>query len=272
MYHQYVTNQEFIDSPTGMNLTNIVPGGTSAQQSQALTRLLQRSSDIVDRFCYQTLYAEQRTDTFRVWPDNEGSLVIRANKFPVQSVSSFAYQTTPQAGYTSVDLTTVMIDPGVSPILVRAYGNYGWYRSFPKLIVQMTYIAGFVNTTLAQSYSAPTSTLTVVDATGIVAGQVLPIEDSVNSENVTVLSVSGNVITLTAPTVNTHTQGAGVSLIPQVVKEATVLIATFLLNERSNGQVEIGYGTTAPSIGGNMKNSNEYDLALQILQPYRRVV
>ena len=86
----------------------------------------------------------------------------------------------------------------------------------------MTYVAGFVNTTIVGDINAGVQTLTVADATGITSGMILPIEDSVNSENITVESVSGNVITLTTPTSNPHADGAGVSLIPQAVKLATV--------------------------------------------------
>ena len=110
MFHQYVTNQEFADSPTGLNLDNLIPSGSDTQEGQALTRLLQRASEIVDMHCQQTLYAEQRTDTFRIYPDVNGNLVIKARKFPVTNVISLQYAVNPQAGFTVVDSSTIMID------------------------------------------------------------------------------------------------------------------------------------------------------------------
>jgi hypothetical protein len=270
MFHQYVTNSEFANSPTGLNLTNLIPAGYTADEQQAVTRLLQRASEVVDRECQQSLYAETRTDIFRVWPDVDGNLVIRARKFPVTQVVSMQVRTSPQAGYVDVNPDSIQIDPGLYPQLVRSYGCYGYYRARGPVTVQMTYVAGFVNTTITQASQNGDMTLTVADATGITAGMVLPIEDGANSENAIVQSVSGNVVQL-ASACTMHQKGTGVSLVPQIAKLATVMVATFLLNERSSGEVEIGYGTTRPTMG-KVKNVDEYQLALTMLQPLKRVI
>lgn len=273
MPHQYLTNQEFQDAPTGLNLTNLIPDGTTAQETQALTRLLQRASAVVDRWCRQPLFAQSRTDTFHVYPDNHGNITVLARQFPVQSVSNMQYQLSPQSGWLALPMSGAQVDP-VSypsyPQIVTAFGYYGYLKAYGPILVQMSYVAGFVSTTLGAATLANATTFTVADPTGITVGLTIPIEDGVNSEDVTVQSISGNVITPTSPLVNPHAIGAGVSLIPQEVKQAVIMIATFLLNERSTGEVDMGFGSSAPTMG-KVKNVNEYQLGIDLLQPLKVV-
>lgn len=266
--HQYVTYQEFTDAPTGLNYTNLIPGDSSTQDQQAaVNKLLQRASEIVDYACRQSLYAESRTDMYRVYPDSSANLVVVANKFPVQSVTSLQWAYTPQAGWNTVDLSTIMIDPGWLPQMVRSYACYPMYH---RLLVQMTYAAGFVCTTLTNAPIAGATSVQVADATGITGGQVIPLYDGSYSESLHVDSVNGTTVNLSQPLANTHTIGCGVSLVPEAIKQATIMIATFLLNERALGEVEVGFGTTHATVG-KTKNVNEYALGLEILQRYKRV-
>lgn len=265
--HQYVTYQEFADAPTGLNYTNLIAGGTAQQEQAAVNKLLQRASEIVDYACRMSLHAETRTDTFRVYPDSNGNIVVVAPKFPVQSVTSLQWAYSPQSGYNTVDASTVMIDPGVFPQMVRAYGCYYAYQ---RLLVQMTYVAGFVCTTLTQSTNVGDTNIQVYDATGIAAGQVIPLYDSANSEPLYIASVNGDTVTLSQPLAYEHAIGCGVSLVPEDIKQATIMIATFLLNERSLGEVDMGFGSTHATVG-KTKNVNEYALGIEILQRYKRV-
>ena len=136
-------------------------------------------------------------------------------------------------------------------------------------MIQYTYINGYPNTVLTANASAGTSTITVKNVTGMV-GQTLTIYDADLTEDVVILSVLGNVVTLTAPTLFAHVIGIPVSALPDSVKQAAVLLTAYLIKQR--GAIAVAMGETTIQGISRGSSSSDVDIAKELLRPFIRGV
>ena len=123
--------------------------------------------------------------------------------------------------------------------------------------------------------TAGASTLTVTDATGIVAGQQLRIYDLGKNEQVTVdasYTYGSLTVPLTAPLLHTHAGGTAIGNLPTALKEACILITTAFIKVRGDASMTMAM-TTAPTtnIGNATRYSGEIALALDMVNKYRRI-
>jgi hypothetical protein len=263
----YVSVADLTSTYTGIDFSTLQPG--------QVARAIQRASRWVDKICKQTLYPTQDAVTLaqNAYPEcytidqDTGYLSLWPRFFPLQSIVSLSYQ----YGINLNGGTPVTVPVAYVQAFDRFYrvqtdylGVWGQGVLWPApLYVNLTYVNG-VN--IAQSQSAMTGgttsqvTLKTVPGqgfAGFAAGSVLEIQDSATqSELVTVQSVSGNVITLTAPVVNNH--AADVTLAdPKAapIQQATIDIATYLVKERGLGPVSLSGSSFEQQRGrGGMPN------------------
>lgn len=280
----YITITEYKNAPTSIDFDNLVVGGNANAQNAELDNVIRRASSFMDEYFNANLNATQYTETQRTRFTTEGFLAIHPNNTPIISLSNLEYGTNPNnlitlsncdnAWFEEQQMIVPLSDIAVSyssqgPL---AFGGYGAPRQ--QVYTKYTYIAGYVNNAIASATAAATS-LTVQDATGIIAGQKLRIYDGASSENVIVASnytYGSTTVPLTSALAYTHASGITLGNIPNAIKEACILITTAFLRVRGDSSMTMSV-TTFPqaNIDGANRYGGEIKLALDIVDKFRRV-
>lgn len=233
----YVTVAEYKAQPTGLRLNNLVPGGTQAEQDAELARLIADASAYLDNVANQPLHATTTTLAGRAKVDADGLLVLHAQQDRVKTLDALAWGPVPQ----QVNTVTVPQQPWIEENRLRVPltggsfvgGLSGLATPRPgRVYVRWTYTAGWVTTVLATDAAAGVSTVTVADAAGIVAGDVLRLTDGATVQQVTVTSVSGATVTLDTATTQAFPAGSGLSEVPGDMREATTLATSHFVKQR----------------------------------------
>jgi hypothetical protein len=259
---------------------NLIVVGSPTQISAQLQVMLQYASSQVDQYCYQRLYAEQVTETAEARPDPYGRLQVRCRQFPITSVAGVPaylqaqWRQGSQQGWSQIPAANVTVVGALQHQYVaddRDYGPYGGWGLAP-ITVQTTYVHGYPNALLTSAAAAGATSIAVDDATGMQAGTVLTVWDATGGgqEQVTVASVSGNIVTLTAALQYGHAAGVRVSALPYAVSQACILIAAWQIKERrAGGAIVMGPGALQPV---NLNTDMDMEAVRLLLQPFRRVV
>lgn len=247
-YTPYITVTEFLNSATGVDVSQLVPGGSTAQNQVALVTKIQRASNYADVKCKQVLAATAQIETGQVAADRWGRYLLHPRQWPVLQLTSASL--TPIDGGTAVPVTvstaiverTRIILPTTATLGTSTVGplQFGTAGPLQDAYAQFGYVAGWPNTILTATATQGATSIQVQSALGIYAGSTLTIYDGLNTETVTVANgyVSGTTLPLTTGLLNTHTYTAGaqnnisVSALPPAVKEAIVLLTTALIKVR----------------------------------------
>lgn len=280
----YITVTEYKNAPTSIDFDNLVVGGNANAQNAELDNVIRRASSYMDEYFNANLNATEYTETQRTRFTPEGFLAIHPNNSPIISLSSLEYGTNPNNLITLSNCDNTwfeeqqMIIP-LSNIATSyssqgplAFGGYGLPSQ--QVYTKYTYVAGYVNNAIATATAAATS-LTVQDATGIMAGQKLRIYDGANSENVTVANnytYGSTTVPLISALAYTHASGITLGNIPNSIKEACILITTAFLRVRGDSSMTMSV-TTFPqaNVDGANRYGGEIKLALDIVDKFRRV-
>src|SRR5579859_2591918 len=203
----YISVGDFTQALTGIDPSSLAAG--------ELARVIYRASRRCDRICRQVLYST--LDTVQLLEDrqpegysidlSDGILKFFPKRFPIRSVVSVTQQFSSSDAPAAIQSSWIHVDSGMRWGWIE--GTWSTYkRQLPPMYLQFTYINGWLATTLstASNNAGPggvgqlTLTPQPGQATvqGIYAGQALEIQDA-NPEIGIVQSVSGNVVTLTAP-------------------------------------------------------------------------
>lgn len=270
----YTTAAEFQAWPTGLDVTDLVAGGTTAQQTAQLNLMVQQASSLVDQWCYQPLYARTITETSRIAPNKDGTLHVRVRDFPLKSVTSAQWRQTAAGGWNAININLVdvfgSLDQGHQYIAADA--SYGYYYGYgqPKFTVQSTYVAGYVNMAITANAASGVTALTVDSTLGVQSGDILKVYDGASYEEVTVTSVPTSLTTLdVTATQYAHNAGVRISELPDAISTAAILWTAFLAKERRAGGSILMDGKVQSS---NMVNAEDVQMAKQLLQPFRRVI
>ena len=280
----YLTIAEYKNAPTSIDINNLVIGGNQQAQDAELARVILRASSFLDEYLNQNLAAQTYTETQRTRFTTEGFVSLHPNNSPVISLQAFQYGSDPN------NLQTLS-DPSVSwfenqqiviPLsqLSLTYSSQGplqftgagsnYYRIFTKY----TYTAGYVNNPIATATAGATS-MTVSDATGIVAGGIYRIYDGANSETITVGSgyvYGSTTVPLASALAYTHAAGVTFGNLPTAIKQATILVTTAFLRVRGDSSMTMAITTFPQSnIGGGQRYGDEISMALEMVNLYRRV-
>jgi hypothetical protein len=280
----YITIAEFKNAPTSIDYNNLVIGGNGNAQDAELENVIFRASSFMDEYFNANLNATQYVETQRTRFTNEGFVALHPNNTPIIALSDFQYGTNPNNLVTLTDCSTSWFEEQQIIIPLAnvatsyssqgplAFGGYGVPRQ--QVYCKYTYIAGYVNNGIASATASATS-LTVSNATGILAGQRLRIYDGASSENVTVASTytyGSTTVPLTSALAYSHTVGSCIGNIPNAIKQACILITTAFLKARGDSSMTMQI-TTAPSAtsDGASRYGTDIKLALDIVDKFRRI-
>lgn len=301
----YVSVAEFRSAPTYLDSSNLIPGGVQANQDAELYNVLLRASAWADSYCGQTLRAHTVwLEQTRTRVGKYGQIYLHPSNTPVRQVIGVAMgsdfmnlQVLGNLAQTWVeDARGIVITS--TPQMSTTFGSLQ-FGSLPaqgrEIFVQYAYIAGYCNTTLSASVGASSSTVQVVDPTGLqppatnllttAPGSPARIWDPGLEEAVVVSSAytAGNsTVNLVTPTINAHTVGSGpsgqvsFSEMPAEIHQAVIALAVGLLcrddtvsDEEPYPGTSYGPTTRASSSGG--KAGGLVETAWQLLYPYKRV-
>lgn len=280
----YLTVTEFKNAPTSIDIDNLVVGGNANAQDAELARVILRASSFLDEYLNQNLCAQTYTETQRTRFTPQGYIALHPHNSPVISLQSFQYGADPN------NLVTLN-DPSLSwfenqqiiiPIsqLSLTYSSQGPLSfggagsNAQQIFTKYTYTSGYVNNAIATATQGATS-MTVQNATGIVAGGIYRIYDGANSETITVDSsyvYGSTTVPLASALLFTHTSGVTFGNLPNAIKQATILVTTSFLRTRGDTSMTMAI-TTFPqnNVEGNQRYGNEIALALDMVNLYRRI-
>ena len=273
---QYVSAKEFLAAPTGVSTSDLVPGGTVAQNQQSLTMLLERASAWADNYCQQTIAASVNTQSGQyrvVWDSALGAVIkVPLANTPVVAVSDVRIGTTPGGLSELGDYSNIWISRKVATIPVVSMAH--------RLFAQVQYVNGWANTAFTAAATAGDMVLTVGSALGVMPGQSLNVQSGSMSESVTVSpswspsNTAINVaIPITTPLVNAYMVGDTVTAFPQDIKQAVILITKSLILTKGSQALIIPQYGAQPSQTQHVQPAvtNDMDIATGILNSYKRV-
>lgn len=268
----------------------MIAGGTTAQNDAELQNVIERASEWVNTECeVNTLLATTDTETVQTRINRSADIIVYPRNWPIISVTGVKYRFHPTHEWTTPDVT--YIETWNDRFVIRSVTTLGgWAGSLAARIeptsyrtpydistlnrlpvsVQYTYVNGYPMTELSSSALVDASTVSVKSATAIAAGQRLTIYDNEKTEHVTVASLAGTTVTLSAALKFAHAADVQISALPASVKQATITLTASLIKQRGSQSVTMN-GT--PSImGGNPYDNKDERIAKELLRPFKRVV
>jgi len=282
----YLTVSEYKNAPTAIDYSNLVTGGTSAQQDAELSAVIQRASSFIDIYVNQPLIAQNFQEQSRTRITKEGFLVISPDFNNVVSLNSLAYGSVPTNMVTAsaTSLLSCWFEKSqiIYPLsqLGLTYSSQGPLSfGFPpstgsKIYASYNYTAGYCNGLISSATAGQTS-FTMIDPIGLTAGTVVTIYDGQYTEQVVVsptYTYGSSTVNITTPLRFAHASGVAVGNIPQAVKQAAILITTDFLKVRGDSSLTMSVTTRATS-GPSVQNIVGSDIALakELLAPFRRM-
>ena len=253
----YLTPAEYMAYPTGVNLDNLVPGGSETLNAQALAEAIASGSGWVDSICKQVVAATNETTVRDCLIRNDGWVTVPTQYWPIAAVESV------QVG----DESPVQPNPAdirEATVRVRAQQSRG------RVPVVVKYVAGFASALTTGQVMAGATVIPVDNVLGIAPGMSLTVYDPVVSEYVTVAAVSDMSITVTAPLTQDHGPGVNVSALPPAVKQATVLLTTATIKTRAAQAIQIASTHSQPQVvAANPPGvTTEESIAAKMLRPF----
>jgi len=282
----YLTVQEFKNAPTAIDCSNIIPGGTQAQNDAELTNVIRRASSWINQICKMpTLEATLNTEIKEVNMSTTGLMRVHPDMIPIITLlDSVQYKISPLNNwipltmtdievfpryFTVYNLAEMMISPqGVQPFSILPYRSpyTKWRMKNIPVILQYTYVNGYPNTTLSADASAGANYIGVKNVTGMV-NQTITIYDDDLTEEVMISSMTNGTVNLASPLQFSHTSGVAVSALPDSVKQAAIILTSYFIQER--GALSI---TMSEQTLGGVRNSsgNGVEVAKELLKPLTR--
>lgn len=294
----YLTPAGFQAYPTWLDLDNLIPGGVQAMQTDELADVLLTAS----RWCCDNC-ENMRLDAHFVQGENQrtrvsgsGRIYIKPRDIPIRAITAVEYGWAP-ASLSALALpdSSMWVEDGREVSFVPGGGlsftgpaiQFGGSRPGGLMYVNWSYVAGYPNTTLSAGCAANASSVTVLDPTGIVPGDVLRIYDveggaggisealtvaATYSPQVPVSPPAATAIPLAANTKNAHGSGTGITGMPREILQAVICYAVALLmrEDVSAEEPESAFGPAARSIAqGSGKAGGLVNDALEFLASYR---
>ena len=281
----YITLDTFKQAPTALDYTNLVVGGNQSAQDAELSNAITRASSFIDQYCEQVIGATVDIEQQRARINRDGQLILHPKYFPIVALTAL------NVGYNQQSLTAV---PDCSQAwledqeIVFPYSNANltWSNqgalsfasgstSGNRVYCNYTYINGYAITTTATSLSAGSTSLTVVDGTGLLPGTTFTLFDGELTERVTVASTytfGSTTVPLVSPLLNSHLSGISASALPAAIQEACILVTASYLKVRGDSALTMGMGNrVGASVGFSSLQGPDMDHAKELLKPFRRV-
>ena len=287
-YTPYITPAEYLAEPTGVDVSQLIPGVSSAAaQTAVLTRVIARASSWADQYCRKILAAtsDVQSGQYRVFTD--GTIRVPVDNTPLIQVTNVdlgfvAGQLLPLPDLSGCRLdlkvvtipTAAMMQPAAWPVLASPV-RYGY------LYADVTYVNGYAHAQTAAPSAAGALVIQVTGTgLGIMPGLPLTIYDGAsngaNTEQVTVDTsyVFGSpFVPLAAPTLYAHGAGCSASALPGFVREAVICMTSALIKTRGSDAYVMRPGPRQQmQVAEMMPGAGEdIDIAMELLEPLRRV-
>lgn len=283
----YVTPAEFKAAPTGMDVSQLIPGGTPAQQAAALVMQLQRASGVADKICRKILGATLDTQAgyYRIQQDPGLGQVIKVplDFTPIVAVAGVSMGSTPSNLSTVTDLTNIWISKKTVVVPVGGSGPSSMGPLFAsysgKRFATVQYVNGWANTTLYTAAKAGDVSVTLTNVLGVMPGQQLNLVNTNNSEIVTVSpsyipsNTATNVpVPLVSPVVGAYSAGDTATNMPQEIKQAVILIAKSLIKTRGSESIVLASVSSQPDHVNGVESgvTSDMEMAEFLLSDYVR--
>ena len=284
--NSYISVAEYKNAPTSLSISTLVVNGNQQAQDAELSNVILRASSYMNEYFNQNLVADEYTETQRIrYSASGGYFALHPNNAPIVSLSAFEYGQDPNFLNSLADCSTAWFE-GQQIIIPGTQIGFNWSSQGPLgfgpgvspsnwTFTKYTYVAGYTNTHIISAAEAGDTSITVEDPTGIVGGQRYRIIDSFKNEWVTVDSsytYGDAIVPLTAPLAFGHDAGAVFSNLPNVIKEACILITSAFIKMRGVGSTTMQY-TTQPTnnVPDSTRYGSEIALALDMVNKYRRI-
>jgi hypothetical protein len=280
----YISVAEYKNAPTALSLSTLVVNGNQNAQDAELASVILRASSYMNEYFNANLVADEYTETQRIrYSQSSGYFALHPNNSPIISLSSFEYGSNPNALYALSDCSKVWFE-GQQIIIPNPLLGFNWSSQGPLAFgsvspvgwtfTKYTYVAGYVNTTIETADLGDTS-VTVIDPTGILPGQRYRIADGAKSEWVMVSDnyvYGSSTVELQSALIFGHDAGATFYNMPNVIKEACILITSAFIKMRGDTSTTMQY-TTNPSgnVAGATRYGNDIAVALDMVNKYRRI-
>lgn len=288
----YVSNSQFTFAPTAIDVNSLVPGGSSAQQAQALADTIVRASAWADRYCFgadpaakgSSLAASVSVESARV-TSHGGEYRLVCDYKPILSVLGVDMGATPQSLNsigTGANLRfgrrTIYVPTATLETVGRVIPGYP-----STMLAVWSYVNGYAHTSLATATVVGATSITVAatdgsaGVLGVYPGSRLTIIDAEKTEPVTVQSVSGTTITV-APLRFAHTPATApdftpVTAIPAEVTQAVIFLCSALIKTRGDNSMVLASLSEPKSTQAESGDEfTDVSLAKQLLAPYRVLV
>jgi hypothetical protein len=281
----YLTPGEYQNAPTGVDSSNLIPGGTMAQQTAALAQAVVRASAWADTICKKILAATRDTQAGRFRVFRDGTLRIPVDFTPLIAVAAASVGDSPSQIAALADLS--VLELGDKVVTLPAFGSssalstcYGRAASGTRY-AQLTYVNGYANTGVTAAAASGATSVTVANPLAIFPGMTMTLIDGGSTELVTVspafvptVTVAPTAIPLTAALGPGHTANAVLSALPGEIKEAVILLTSAVIKTgRGAESVEMpNFGGQGSKIPTEAHGLEELAAALDLLDNHRRVV
>lgn len=273
----YITIDEYNASPTGVNVSQLVPRGTLQQNTDALSIAIERASSYADVYCRQVLAATSDVEAGRYRINRYGQVRVPVERSPIISVSGISIGFAPSAMTALTDLSNVWIERKalmfpVSTMQLQPFNSQ--IMSDGRLFVTVNYVNGYANTLTTAASVEGATTLTVDSTLGLVPGMAVTVYDPAFTEQANVVSTTATTITLDSALTYAHAAGTSVSVMPPAVKQAVVLLTSALIKTRGSEAIVMNSMRATPSSAVTSESGalEEIVLAKELLAPYVRVV
>lgn len=283
-----LTTQEYALAPTSMDTSNLVPGGSPANNLIALQETIARASSWIDQYVMGstgTIAATLNAENARIWSSRDGTLKVHPRFWPILEVDSFTYLP-PGVGFdyaASVSPAgSIWIEP--QEFTVNVSGNSTFSTNyFPgsglaactPYFCSWSYVNGYPVTTAAASIAAGAASIQPVSVIGIYPGTNLTIYDQPYDEQIQVsfAYTPGNAtVPLVGTTAFAHNAGVMVTNLPPAIKQAAILATTAFIKQRGSGAMVVSdMGTAMRQSSGFSQNSgSDWWQAEELLLPFRQ--
>ena len=279
----YLTTTEYLNAPTAIDTSNLLPAGSQLSQTPALAEVIGRASSLIDGEClgaWGTLNATVDVENARIWGNNLGQFIVHPKYWPIVEVQAFSYGNTPFTQASVTPSGNIWIEPTqftVSPGGVVGLGLNSLANIAPRYqyYCQWTYVNGFVNTTLSASVAAGATSVSLADLTAVYPGSPFTLFDAPSDEQITVASTytpGVNPVPLSGPLAYEHPVGAVVTGLPKAVKQAAISLTTCLIKVRGSGAlIADDMGEIRHAAGNAQGAVDDLDLAMYAIRALRQM-
>lgn len=254
----YITGWDFLNEPTGVDVSQLVPAGSTLTNEAALANLCANASSEADLITQKTLAATLDTvsDHYRIQRGN--ILKIPVPFSPIVSVNEVLMGRTPDSLTALSDLSGLFLKRNVAWVPVPAAPHVPlFYAQAPvvgaapgHMFAQLSYVNGWMHSTLASAVDASAQSLDPAVVLGAIPGLPFTIYDGALTEQAQVSPsyVPGSAaVPLVSPLQYPHAAGTSVSALPRHIRQAVVRLAGWLVRTRGADAIVLGSITEQPS-------------------------